>query len=125
MNAIRSIPRRLLIVGATAAALLAGCATAVHTPAPRVVVREMPAPITEVVPAAPGIGFNWVPGHWVWRDGNWRWTSGHYVQAVVPAMPPLVVETIPAAPSSAHAWVQGHWRWTGSHWTWAQGTWVF
>jgi WXXGXW repeat (2 copies) len=126
MNTIRSQPRRLFALGAITAVLFAGCATTVRTPPPpRVVVREMPAPIVEIAPAAPGPSFNWVPGHWIWRDGNWRWTSGRYVQAVVPEMPPLIVEQIPLAPSPTHAWVRGHWRWTGTHWAWVQGTWVF
>jgi len=53
----------LLLAGAAVAALSAdlACAQAV------IVERAMPAPIVEVVPAAPGPGLSWVQGHWVWR----------------------------------------------------------
>ena len=57
----------------------------------------MPAPIVEVVPAAPGVGYAWVPGHYVWRAGAWFWVRGHYVQGVVPAMPTVIVTTMKRA----------------------------
>jgi WXXGXW repeat (2 copies) len=107
-------------------AMLGACTTVVRTPAPppRVVVREMPAPITEVIPAPPAAGFNWVPGHWVWRDNGWRWQAGHYVQVAVPPMPPVIRETITVAPSPAHVWIGGHWHWGNNGWVWASGRWA-
>lgn len=108
------------------AALLGACTTVVREPArERVVVREMPAPVAEVIAASPGVGWNWVPGHWAWRDGGWRWSAGRWVQTVVVAMPPPRVEVITVAPSPAHFWVRGHWRWGGAGWVWANGSWVF
>jgi hypothetical protein len=124
----RSITRRALAPAFLATlGLLAACTTVIREPAPvhaRVVVREMPAPVAEVVPPPPGHGWNWVPGHWVWLEGAWRWTAGHYVQVAVPPMPVVIEESITVAPSPAHIWVRGHWRWGGSAWVWAGGRWV-
>ena len=83
----------------------------------------MPAPIVEVVPAAPGAGYAWVPGHWVWR-GGWVWVKGHHIRGVVAAMPAEVVEVIPARPSPAHYWVKGYHAWEGGRWAWHRGVWV-
>jgi len=74
----------------------------------------MPAPIVEVVPPLPRVGFAWVPGHWVWRQGAWFWVKGHYVEGVVPAMPAPVVEVRPVAPAPEYVWVRGHWGWEAS-----------
>src|SRR5271154_749672 len=36
-----------------------------------------PMPIVEAVPPAPGIGFVWIGGAWVWY-GGWVWERGHW-----------------------------------------------
>jgi WXXGXW repeat (2 copies) len=64
-----------------------------------------------VVPAAPGAGYNWVPGHWAWRGGVWF--------APVPAP---IVEVVPARPSPAH-WIKGHHVYEGGRWVWHPGIW--
>jgi WXXGXW repeat (2 copies) len=116
---------RLVAAGLAVALLGAACTTVVRAPAPpRVVYREMPAPVVEVIPAAPAPGFNWVPGHWVWRNNGWFWQTGRYVQSAVPPMPPIISETITIAPSPAHFWVRGHWAWRGGNWGWVSGRWV-
>ena len=69
-------------------------------------------------------GYNWVPGHYVWRDNDWRWMPGSYVQAAVRPMPPAVVEPVPMAPSPRHVYVRGHWQWGGSDWVWVRGHWI-
>jgi len=40
-----------------------------------------PAPLQEMIIAAPGPGYAWVPGFWHWQNG-WVWLPGHW------AMPP-------------------------------------
>ncbi|HXY59885.1 MAG TPA: YXWGXW repeat-containing protein [Methylocystis sp.] len=85
--------------------------------------RAMPAPIVEVVPAAPAVGMSWVPGHWVWREHEWFWVKGHYVVGAVPAVPALIEERQPPRPSSEHVWVRGHWAWEGARWNWRPGIW--
>ena len=114
---------RYLVPLVLAGSLLAGC-TVVREPAPRVVYREMPAPITEARPPAPSPASNWVPGHYVWRENAWRWEPGHYVMGAVRPLPPLIVEEIPVAPSPTHFYVRGHWRWNGTDWVWVRGRWV-
>lgn len=115
-------------VGASIGTALGGCTTVVRVPAPpppRVVVREMPAPVVEEVPAQPGPQWHWRPGHWVWHDnGGWRWQRGEWVATEVRPMPPVIVEQITVAPSPSHVWVRGHWVWRGNEWFWARGHWV-
>ena len=57
--------------------------------------RPMPPPRMEVIPVAPGPGYNWVPGHWAWRGAEWVWIPGHHIQGVVAPMPAPLVETMP------------------------------
>jgi len=89
-----------------------------------VVERAMPAPVVEVVPAVPGAGYAWVPGHWVWRGGAWFWVKGHYIQGAVTPMPAPVVEVIPGRPTPGHFWVKGHYGWEGGRWAWHPGVWI-
>jgi hypothetical protein len=114
-------------LAAASVAVLAACAVVVpgpHAAGPRVVYRDMPAPVAEVIPRAPAPGLHWVPGHYVWQDGAWRWHAGHYVRVFVPPMPAPLVETPPVAPSAAYVYVRGHWRWGGAGWIWVRGAWV-
>src|ERR1700722_19924710 len=85
--------------------------------------RAMPAPIVEVVPVAPGPGYNWAPGHWAWRGGNWFWVKGHHIRGVVVAMPVDIVEVVPARPSPVHVWIKGHHAFEGGRWVWHRGIW--
>jgi WXXGXW repeat (2 copies) len=118
-GAPRAARHRLVML--VAAAVLGGFA--VSSPA-NIVVRELPAPIVEVVPVSPGAGHHWLQGHWVWRGADWHWVKGHYVTEEVPAMPALREEVIVPAPSPAHVWVRGHWYWGDRAWLWAGGRWV-
>src|SRR5215475_10996957 len=84
---------------ACAIVLALGCATSIAAAQAVVVERGvMPPPRVEVVPAVPGPGYNWVPGHWAWRGTGWVWIAGHHIRGVVPAMPVEVVEVVPARP---------------------------
>jgi hypothetical protein len=108
---------------ACVAALLVGIGGGIAAAQAVVVERAMPAPIVEVIPAAPGAGYNWVPGHWVWRGGAWFWVKGHHIRGIVPAMPAAVVEVVPARPSPAHVWIKGHHAFEGGRWVWHPGIW--
>ena len=35
-----------------------------------------PAPLVEVVPIAPGPGYEWAPGYWSWDGTTWVWIYG-------------------------------------------------
>ena len=115
---------RRLVPALTALAALIGLETGIARAQAVVVERAMPAPIVEVVPAAPAVGYAWVPGHWVWRGGAWFWVKGHYVTGAVPAMPAPVVEVVPARPLPGHFWVKGHYGWEGGRWVWHPGVWI-
>lgn len=83
----------------------------------------MPPPRVEVIPAVPGPGWNWVPGHWAWRN-HWEWIPGHHIHAVVPAVPVDVVEVVPASPGAGYFWVKGHHVWEDGRWVWHRGVWA-
>nr|WP_145549184.1 YXWGXW repeat-containing protein [Variovorax boronicumulans] len=111
----------ILVAGGT---MVGACTTTVVREPGHTVIREVPTPLVEVIPAAPSPGLHWVPGHWAWRDGDWRWVGGRYVAGPVPPMPAPYAEMVPPPPSSAHIWVRGHWYWGQHGWEWARGTWV-
>ena len=120
-----SVTSRGAVSALAALALLAGLGSGIASAQVVVVERgAMPAPIVEVVPAVPGAGYAWVPGHYVWRGGAWFWVRGHYVRGVVPAMPAEIVEVVPARPSPAHYWIKGHYAWEDGRWSWHRGVWV-
>ncbi|EIM99876.1 YXWGXW repeat-containing protein [Paraburkholderia terrae] len=37
-----------------------------------------PAPVAEVIPAAPAPGYRWVKGHYRWEGNHWAWVPGHW-----------------------------------------------
>ena len=106
---------------------LSACSTVVREPvrasAPNVVIRDVPAPKVETIPAPPSPGHHWVPGHWYWHEYEWRWAAGHWHTSVVRPMPAPIIEEITGAPSPAHFWVKGHWVWRNNEWEWARGHW--
>ena len=116
---------RHLVQTVCAIALVLGCGIGVAAAQAVIVERGvMPAPRVEVIPAAPGPGYNWVPGHWAWRGTSWVWIRGHHIRGVVPTIPAEVVEVVPARPSPTHVWVKGHYVFEGGHWMWRPGHWV-
>ena len=80
------------------------------TPAPvttTVVEQAPPPPPAETVVVAPGPGYVWAGGEWVW-NGGWVWVGGHWVS---PPYPRAV-------------WVRGYW-WQDHHgWHRAPGHWL-
>lgn len=65
-----------------------------------------PPPQYEVVPAAPGIGYVWIGGHWGWLRGRHTWIGGRW------AMPPR-----------GYGWAPGYWGRHGHGWRWRGGYW--
>jgi hypothetical protein len=116
---------RHLVRAICAIAFAAGCGVGIATAAEIIIERgAMPAARVEVIPAPPGAGYNWVPGHWAWRGAHWEWIPGHHILGVVPARPAEVVEVIPVRPSPGHLWVKGHHVFEGGAWVWRPGVWV-
>jgi hypothetical protein len=96
--------------------LLAGCVERrvvyVQSPPPgapvaEVVVNEAPpAAPAEVIIAAPGPGYCWVPGYYSWQ-GHWVWVRGSWV----------------VGPHPHAVWVAGHWGRRGHGYVWVGGRW--
>jgi hypothetical protein len=63
---------RAISLAGLCAALLSAC---VVEPAGR---PPQPAPLVEVVPAAPAPGYVWVKGHYRWEGNHWAWVPGHW-----------------------------------------------
>jgi hypothetical protein len=72
----------------------------------RVISEAPPPPQAEVVVAAPGPNYIWMPGYWSWQ-GHWVWVSGAYV----------------VRPYAHAHWVRGHWVHHGYGWVWVGGYW--
>jgi hypothetical protein len=121
-----TVSARAAIPALVALTLVIGWGTGIAQAQAVVVVgeRAMPAPIVEVIPTAPGVGYAWVPGHWVWRRGAWFWVKGHHIRGTVEPVPAAVVEVVPVRPSPGHIWVKGHHAWEGGRWVWHPGIWV-
>jgi hypothetical protein len=66
-----------------------------------------PAPLVQVVPVAPRVGYVWTPGYWSWNGFRYVWIGGAYV---VPPRPAAV-------------WVPGRWYGGPRGWAWAGGHW--
>src|SRR5579859_1454126 len=77
-----------LLLATAGAMLLSGCVVrervVYRQPPPAVapdevvVTSDAPPPIVETVVVAPGPGYYWVRGEWVWR-GRWVWAPGRWV----------------------------------------------
>jgi len=73
-----------------------------------VATQAPPPPQTEVIVAAPGIGYTWVGGEWIWNGGAWVWVGGRWVR---PPQPRAVwVEACWVR--GPHGWYhqRGYWR---------------
>ena len=103
-----------VILGMGGIALVSGCVEhRVYAPGPpvgvsaEVTVPEAPPPLRrEVVVAAPGPGFLWVPGYWSWH-GRWVWVGGSWV----------------VGPHPHARWHAGHWQRHGHTYVWVGGHW--
>jgi hypothetical protein len=101
-------PRRakqvsLLLAGLTLS-LAGGC---VVYPAHPVVYGPPPPPPAEVVSVAPGPGYVWIRGHWVWRHGNYVWIRGHWSPR----------------PTAGSVWIEGHTEYRGGTYVYVDGYW--
>lgn len=62
---------RGITIALTSSIMLAACVVEPARP-PR------PAPVMEVVPAAPAPSYHWVKGHYRWENNHWQWVPGHW-----------------------------------------------
>ena len=72
-----------------------------------VVTQPPPPPPSETIVVAPGPGYVWAPGEWVW-NGGWVWVGGHWV---LPPRP-QAVWVVGYWGHGPHGWhhYPGHWR---------------
>lgn len=117
------ISTRRAAITLLAASLFTGIAVGVADAQITIIERAPPAPIVEVIPPVPHVGWSWVPGHYAWRYNHWAWIRGHYINGVVAPMPEIVVETPPPPPGPRYFWVRGHYVWEGAGWVWHPGHW--
>ena len=66
-----------------------------------------PPPYTEVMTAAPGRGFAWMPGHWEWRLREYAWVPGGWIEI----------------PPGYSAYLPGHWAHDPYGWFWIEARW--
>lgn len=95
------------IIGMALASALGAAALAQPMPAYPPGWQAPPPPPVEVVPAAPGAAYIWVPGHWHWNGYRYFWARGHYA----------------IRQATWHHWVDGHWAVVYGHWAWVPGHW--
>jgi len=71
--------RKTISAAALAAGALMGFVS-VAPAAPAIVAVGPPPSITISEPMpAPRSGYEWVPGHYAWRNGSYAWISGHWI----------------------------------------------
>lgn len=67
-----------------------------------------PAPIVEVVPPVPAVGYVWTPGYWNWNGLRYVWVRGAYV--LPPRFGAAFVPGHWAYGPRGHFFVRGYWR---------------
>ena len=96
-----TMKKLLFIISLVAsAAIFNGCAPARYT------VTAQPAAPVYARPAAPGVGYVWVDGDWVWSGGTYVYRNGYW-----------------ARPRGHHVWVTGTWVHSGRGYYWRKGYW--
>ncbi len=69
-------------------------------------VRTRPADVVYTRPVAPGPGYIWIGGDWVWSGNQYRWTEGHWDRA----RPGRVWHPGGWVPkNNGYRWRKGHW----------------
>jgi hypothetical protein len=93
--------KNYLIVAAMfiAAVVFSSCTTSAY-------VSARPGDVTYVRPAAPGDGYIWIDGDWLWEGGRYTWHEGRWDR-----------------PRPGRVWHGGSWsqgrhgyRWNRGHW---------
>jgi hypothetical protein len=58
---------------------------------------------------APGPGYAWIRGHWVWHRERWEWKAGYFERVSQPGS----------------VWISGQWVARGNGWVWMEGHYSF
>jgi len=70
------------------------------------IVTTQPAPPYYVRPIAPGPGYIWIDGDWIFEGGTYVWHEGHW-----------------GLPRGHRSWQAGHWENRNNGWYWQRGHW--
>ena len=89
----------LLIIGIAGSLAIVSCTAEGY-------VDEQPADVVYTRPVAPGDGYIWIDGDWVWGGGGYHWHNGYW-----------------ARPRAGRSWNAGHWDHTGRGYHWNRGHW--
>ncbi len=81
------------------AALFSSCAGSYY-------VSDRPGDVSYVRPAAPGDGYIWIDGDWMWSGGRYTWREGRWDR-----------------PRPGHVWHPGSWDHGGRGYRWHRGHW--
>ena len=103
-RAIQGLIGATLVTLATASGMT-GCAS---SPSGVVYIRTAPPPPEmEAIAAAPGDGYVWIAGHYVFRGNVYIWVPGRWER-----------------PPHKHArWESGRWEQSSQGWFWVEGRW--
>jgi len=69
-------------------------------------VTDRPADVVYERPAAPGEGYVWISGDWVWDGGTYHWREGRWERG-----------------TEGRVWVGGTWVSHRNGWKWHHGHW--
>jgi WXXGXW repeat (2 copies) len=65
-----------------------------------------PAPVYELAPSPPAVGYVWAPGYWAWLGNRYIWVHGRYIYG-----------------RPGYAWHPEHWEHRGDRWHFVRGGW--
>ncbi len=89
----------LMIIG------IAGCMAATSCTVDGYV-TDQPTEVVYERGVAPGAGYVWIDGDWVWSGGSYRWRNGYW-----------------GHPRAGRTWERGHWDHTARGYHWNRGHW--
>ncbi|MFO0747142.1 MAG: YXWGXW repeat-containing protein [Myxococcota bacterium] len=101
--------RSLIIAVLVLTSAAPACTGAYYVQDDEVYTDVAPPPVrTEVIVAAPGPGYMWVPGHWYWAGRQYVWSGGYWAR--------------PPAPHQY--WVRSGWVWHNNRYRYVPGRWA-
>ena len=87
-------------------AIIIGCSMAMTGCEVDGYVTDEPAGVVYTRPVAPGDGYIWIDGDWVWGGGSYHWHNGYW-----------------SRPRTGRSWAPGRWEHTDRGYHWSRGHW--
>lgn len=101
-KSIMAVSKKVLLI----MAILIGCSVAMTGCAVDGYVTDEPADMVYTRPVAPGDGYIWIDGDWVWEGGTYHWHNGYW-----------------SRPRVGRTWAPGHWEHSERGYHWNRGHW--